>query len=58
MLGCVQAMLEGNKFLVKFKDSQKRDMGYFLLMQVCYEGEIGNKVNDPIYDLQNKNVNC
>ena len=50
--GCVQALVI--KKLVKFKDGQKRDMFYFLLIHVCYEEKFGHDVNKPIYDLPPK----
>ena len=39
-----------NKFLVEFDDGNKRDIGYFLLVQVCSEYGVGYKVNNNIYD--------
>ena len=54
MAGCVQGVVGEKNFLFQFKDGKNREMGSCSLMQVCSEEELGDEVNDPIYDLQKK----
>ena len=47
----VQYMVVKYNFLAQLKDVQKIYVGYFSLVHVCYEQEVGREANEPIYVL-------
>ena len=53
-MGFVQAVVGKKKFLVQFKDGQRREMSSCLLLYVCSEEDIGQEVNETISDLPPK----
>ena len=58
LVGCVKSVVGNNKFLVQFKDAQKIDMGYCLIVYVCSKEDVGHEVNKPISDPPPNNMNC
>ena len=58
LVGCFQSVVGNNNFLVQFKDAQKIDMGYCLIVYVCSKEDVGHEVNKPISDPPPNNMNC
>ena len=54
VVGCVQAVIGNNKYLLQFKDRQKREMSSHSLSYVCSKEEVGQEVDEPISDLPPK----
>ena len=53
-VGCVEAMVGNKKFLVRFKDGQRREMSSCSLVYVCLKQEVCLEVDEPISDLPEK----
>ena len=51
---CVQNMVVKNKFWFKFKNGQMIEMIHCLILLVCSKEEVGQGVNETIYDLPKK----
>ena len=54
MVGYLQAVLGDNKFLVQFKDDQKREMGSISISYLCSKEEVCLQMEDTILDLPQK----
>ena len=51
MAVCVQDAVDKNKFLVKFEYGNNRDISASSLPYLCDKEEVGQEVDDIIYDL-------
>ena len=49
VVGCVQAVVGENRFLVKFEDVQKRDMSACLLLYLCKKEEFFQVVDETFF---------
>ena len=54
VVGCVQAVLGKNKFLVIFEYGQNREMSYISLSYPCPKQEVCLDMDDPKLDLPKK----
>ena len=54
MAGYAQDVVGKNKSLVQFKDGDKKDMSYVLLLCVCSKEEVCHEMDEPISDLPPK----
>ena len=55
VVGCIQAVIVKEKFPVKFKGCQRREMRSCSLSHECSKEEVGQEVNNIIYELLKKN---
>ena len=49
--GCVQAVVGKKNYVLQFEHRQKREMSASLLSYVCEKEEVGEEVDETIYDL-------
>ena len=50
VVGCVQAVVGKNKFLVQFEYGQKKQMSYFFIVYLCLKEEV--EIDDPISNIK------
>ena len=51
MVVCIQDVVGNNNFLVRFEDSQKREISDFSMLYLCSKYEVGQEVDETIYNL-------
>ena len=54
MVGCVQAVLGKNKFLVQYEYGQKKEMSSSYLLYLCEKEEVGQEAYETTSDLPQK----
>ena len=54
VMGCVQDMVENNKFLFQFENGHKKEMFLCLLVYICLKEEVCLEIYDPISNLPEK----